>query len=55
LGSFQITKYHANPEIYYRGRDDLTVGFGSDMAVIDLTYYLSQIILSVVMGQVTMI
>jgi len=48
---FQITKYHANPEIYYRGREEQNVGFGRDMAVLDLTYYLSQIILSVVMGQ----
>ena len=42
--------YHANPEIFYRGRDGPEVGFGSDMAVIDLTYYLSQILLSIVMG-----
>jgi hypothetical protein len=23
--------YHANPEIFYRGREDTTIGFGSDM------------------------
>lgn len=29
----------------------MKIGFGRDMAVIDITYYLSQIILSVIMGK----
>ena len=55
-----ITKYHEQPEIFFR--DTRTTvhaestntahnGVGGDMAVLDSTYYLSQIILSLFMGK----
>ncbi len=56
-----ITKYHDQPEVYFkdtRGVDPETaddanaIGVGGDMAILDSTYYLSQIILSAFMGKI---
>ena len=51
-----LTKYHDQPEIYFRDTREAMAskpptGVGEDMAVLDSTYYLSQIILSVFMGK----
>lgn len=52
-----LTRYHEQPEIFFRdtrsGTHDGTpsTGVGEDMAVLDSTYYMSQIILSVFMGK----
>ena len=51
-----ITRYHEQPEIFFRDTRSLESkdhhsGVGEDMAVLDSTYYLSQIILSVFMGK----
>jgi MFS family permease len=49
-----ITRYHEQPELFFRdtrNSGDFSAGIGGDMAVLDSTYYLSQIILSVFMGK----
>ena len=51
-----ITRYHEQPEVFFRdtrgiGGINPNAGVGEDMAVLDSTYYLSQIILSVFMGK----
>ena len=48
-----LTKYHEQPEIFFRDTraNCASTGVGEDMAVLDSTYYLSQIILSVFMGK----
>jgi len=48
-----LTKYHEQPDVFFRDTRPIGVftGVGEDMAVLDSTYYLSQIILSVFMGK----
>ena len=45
-----ITAYHARPGFYYSNDDDR--GFGGDLAIMDSSYLLSQIILSLFLGQI---
>lgn len=51
-----ITRYHDHPEIFFRDTrcnfDSEKDGIGGDMAILDSTYYLSQIILSIFMGKI---
>ncbi len=49
-----LTKYHEHPEVFFkdtRPEGSTPPGVGEDMAILDSTYYLSQIILSVFMGK----
>ncbi|XP_059082872.1 solute carrier family 45 member 3-like isoform X2 [Tigriopus californicus] len=45
-----ITFYHAQANVYFKARSD-GGGYGQDIAILDTAYYMSQIILSLVMGQ----
>lgn len=48
-----LTRYHEQPHVFFRDTrgSDTNAGVGEDMAVLDSTYYLSQIILSLFMGK----
>lgn len=45
-----VTFYHAQANVYFKSRCD-GGGYGQDIAILDTAYYMSQIILSLVMGQ----
>ena len=46
-----VTMYHEEPSLYY-GAEAGRAGVGEDIAILDTGYYLSQIVLSLVMGRI---
>ncbi|XP_005108292.1 solute carrier family 45 member 3 [Aplysia californica] len=52
-----ISKYHANKKVYFRDLPSATLsdserGIGADMAILDWSYFLSQVVLTAAMGTI---